>query len=140
MSYEPQPTPGWKRWRNRTVGPQRVHTPDPAVQPAFDFERAARPARKADLTIEQRFEDWLAANPTILHTLRNMALARAAAGETRISPKEIVEDLRRSGRTAITAAGEEYRINNIFTSRIGRILNDDPRLAGKIELRALKAA
>jgi hypothetical protein len=74
--------------------------------------------------------------------LRQMALARAAAGDTRISTKALIEDLRRSpmGRaTAGDRAGERYQINNVFTSRIARVLADDPRLAGLIELRRLTA-
>ena len=136
--YETDTTPGWKRWRNRTVGPQRVHTPDPALQPALDFTRSARPTKRDDLTIQQRFLDWSAANPSVLRTLRRMALDRVAAGDTRISAKELVEELRRAP-LGLDKAGERYRIDNSFTRCIARALNDDPRLAGLIELRATRA-
>ncbi len=140
MSYEVDPTPRQRRWRGISVQiPVKTTQVPPPTQPAFDFDQAARPVQKADLTIEQRFLDWCAANPGILRTLRQMALARVAAGETRVSTKELIEDLRRSGRPSTSSGGEPYKINNIFTSRIARVLNDDPRLAGLIELRALKA-
>jgi hypothetical protein len=139
MSYEVDPTPRTRRWRGISVQiPVKTTQVSPPTQPAFDFDQAARPVQKTDLTIEQRFLDWCQANPGILRTLRQMALARVAAGETRISTKELIEDLRRSG-PSINSGREPYKINNIFTSRLSRVLNDDPRLAGLIELRALKA-
>ncbi len=136
MAYDPQPTPNWKRWRNRTVT-QRVHTPDPALQPPLP-EAPARPSKRTDLTIDQRFLDWCQANPGVLRVLRQMALERVAAGDTRIGVKALIEDLRRRPGGLSRVPGEMYQIDNSYTSRIARVLNDDPRLAGLIELRSLR--
>jgi hypothetical protein len=141
MSYETTPTPKWRRWRELRK-PIRVDTTvavNTNLQPALDFERAARPTDRDDLTIERRFQDWVTANPGVMDALRRAALDQVAAGRRRIGVKALVEDLRRSP-TALDQAGEPWRINNVFTSRIARRLAADPELAGKIELRALKAA
>jgi len=55
-------TPGWKRRRNRIVT-QRVHTPDPALQPPLPTA-SPRSVDKDDLTIEQRFAEVRAPSGT----------------------------------------------------------------------------
>jgi hypothetical protein len=135
--YDSDATPGWKSERNRIVT-QRVRTPDPALQLPLPTA-PERPSGKEDLTIGQRFSEWCDANPGVLGRLRQMALDRVAAGEGRISTKALIEDLRRAP-DGVVAAGEQYRINNVFSSRIARVLATDVRLAGYIETRRLTAA
>ena len=103
---------------------------------ALDFEPAL--AGQGELTIEERFRFFDRANPHVYEALREMALALAANGVRRISPKLLVEQLRARGTP--TAHGvDPYQINNVFTSRYARRLAQEPALAGLIPMRKLVA-
>lgn len=122
-----------KRYR-RMIITYHLPAPDPALQPALDFN-PAQPAA-GDLTISERFEQFHRANPHVYAALRSLALAEAEQGARRISPKLLFEELRAGG--VATAQGKDcYRLNNIFTSRYARLLASEPGLVGRIPTRTL---
>ncbi|MCX6786863.1 MAG: hypothetical protein NTU85_03580 [Candidatus Kaiserbacteria bacterium] len=127
-----------KRYRRFVVtGPVR-RGPDPAVQPSL--LEPIKPVAAGELTIQERFELFHAANPQVYRVLREMALALAAQGQKRIGVKMLWEVLRyRFLVQAVPVGGDEFRLNNVFTSRYARWLDAEPGLQGRIELRQLKA-
>lgn len=121
----------------RHIYTRELRTPNPAVQPALDFD-PPQPA-VGELSIDERFAAFHAANPQVYRALRKLALAEAERGARRISAKLLFEQLRAAGGGV--AQGEEpYRLNNIFTSRYARLLASEPGLVGRIETRKLLAA
>jgi hypothetical protein len=89
-------------------------------------------------TIQERFEAFDAANPHVREALRNLALRMQARGVRRYGMKGLFEVLR--WRFAIQTEGDEYKLNNIFTSRYSRLLMEtEPRLAGFFATRELLA-
>ena len=116
--------------------PTRYAMPIPADQPALEFE-PAQPA-EGELTIEARFAEFHRSNPHVYHLLRDLALAKAAQGARRISPKLLFEELRAGGVPTANGA-DPYQLNNIYTSRYARLLAAEPGLQGRIPTRTLKA-
>jgi hypothetical protein len=114
-----------------------LRPPDPDLQPALDFN-PAQPAA-GDLTIAERFEQFHTANPHVYAALRSLALAEADRGARRISTKLLFEQLRARGCATVTAPAEEYRLNNIYTRCYARLLDQEPGLAGRIPMRAIKS-
>lgn len=124
-----------KRYR-RMIIEYPLRPPDPALQPALDFN-PPQPAA-GDLSIEERFARFHAANPHVYVTLRSLALAEVERGAHRISPKLLFEQLRAGG--VATATGDDpYRLNNVYTSRYARLLAAEPALQGRIPTRSLKS-
>lgn len=121
--------------RQRFILDRPLHQPDPRLQAPLDFT-PPQPA-EVELTIEERFRRFHDANPDIYRRLLNMALWYAQNGSRRISVKLLIEQLR--AETPATMTDEAYRINNVFTSRYARMLAGEYELAGRIELRQLKA-
>ena len=111
----------------------KLRTPDPAIQPALDFE-PPQPA-VGELTDEAKFAEFHSDNPHVYQALRAMALARVAAGAQTVGTKNLFEQLRADGCPTSTAAGERYRLNNIYTAFYGRLLDQEPELTGRITLR-----
>ncbi len=124
-------TAGIARRQRHIVG-MPLHQPNPVLQPAL----LGGQEQAVELTIEERFRRFHAANPHIYLALRDMALAQARTGARRISPKLLVEQLRASG---VTSTGEEFVMDNRFTSRYARLLALIPELAGLIPMKRLQA-
>jgi len=140
MSFEVTPTPKWRRWRELRK-PIRVDTTvavNTDIQPAFDFDAAARPTRRAELTLARRFAEFHQANPQVFARLLEFARLDAAA-QRRIGVKRYFERLR--GEIPTTPApGENYRLDNGYTAFYARLLAAaDPVIAAHIELRARRA-
>ncbi len=96
------------------------------------------PDLPAHFTIQQRFTAFHNANPQVFIELRRMALELVARGHERISAKMLVEAARYSAMR--TRSDDGWKLSNTLTSRYARLLADSvPELAGKIELRKLKA-
>lgn len=130
-----KPTRRTRRTR-RMIIEYSLHVPVPADQPALPFE-PAQPAQ-GELTIEARFTEFHRSNPHVYDLLRDLALAKAAQGARRISPKLLFEELRAGG--VATATGDDpYRLNNIYTSRYARLLASEPELTGRIPMRTIKS-
>lgn len=134
-AYDAEELPRTRRTR-RIIVAYRLRTPDPADQPALEFE-PAQPA-EGELTIEARFAEFHRSNPHVYHLLRDLALAKAAQGAQRISPKLLFEELRAGGVPTANGA-DPYQLNNIYTSRYARLLAAEPGLQGRIPTRTLKA-
>lgn len=120
--------------RQRHVYTAPLHQPAADQIPLqFDPPQPAEP----ELTIEARFRQFHAANPHIYQALRELALAQARAGVRQIRSKWLFEQLRAAGTAA--ESRDEYRLNNIYTSRYARLLDADPELHGLIPQRRLLA-
>jgi hypothetical protein len=115
----------------------RLHVPIPADQPTLPFE-PAQPAT-GDLTIQAKFEQFHRQNPHVYQALVNLALAEVAQGARIVRTKWLFEQLRSQGCATVTAPGEEYRLNNIFTRCYARLLDQEPGLTGRIPMRAIKS-
>ena len=126
--------------KRRIVVSYNLTLPDPQQPSLFEplTPLVSTPAK--DLTIEERFELFDAANPHVYDLLERMALDLVKRGHSRIGIKMLWETLRY--RYAVETTGDaEYRLNNIYTSRYARKLTErQPSLVGHIELRELKAA
>ncbi|MDX2610989.1 MULTISPECIES: hypothetical protein [Streptomyces] len=91
--------------------------------------------RASGRTITEQFHAFDAHNPHVYRALERMAARRLATGATRVSLKDLFEDLRR--QLPYGVAG----LNNNFTALYARRLIDDhPRWAGVFELRRRRAA
>ncbi|MFD5972768.1 hypothetical protein [Streptomyces bacillaris] len=91
--------------------------------------------RATGRTITEQFHAFDARNPRVYRSLERMAACRLAAGATRISLKDLFEDLRR--QLPYGVAG----LNNNFTALYARRLIDDhPHWSHAFELRRRRAA
>jgi hypothetical protein len=97
-------------------------------------------APKRSLSIQQRFEQYHAANPQILGILVTIARDQIALGKTRIAIGELFERLRNWETTNVDRGDEPYRLNNDFRSRYVRMMIDmHPHLRPYFEIRSLKS-
>ena len=124
-----------RKTQARHIYAVRLRTPDPALQPALDFA-PPQPA-SSEPSIEARFAAFHAANPHVYAALRRLALAEVAQGARVVRTKHLFEQLRAAG--CATASADAYKLNNIFTSHYARLLDQEPELAGRIPMRAIKA-
>ncbi|GAA3246719.1 hypothetical protein [Streptomyces labedae] len=90
--------------------------------------------RATGRTITEQFHAFDARNPHVYQVLERMAARRVAAGATRISLKDLFEDLR---QLPYGVAG----LNNSYTALYARRLIDEhPHWADAFELRRRRAA
>ncbi len=108
-------------------------------QLTFDIEPLITPPRVAGESIQERFESFHALNPWVYRALVRITEDWVARGRQRIGMKMLTEVLRwQYGRATV---GDEFRINNNFTSRYVRLLiAEHPEYAGAFETRELRAA
>lgn len=94
------------------------------------------------LSIQERFEIWIQANPHVFELFRQFALQARAAGRKRYSADAIAHRLRWHINVEMQPVeGEEWRINDHFTSRLARrLVQVDPSFDGFFTLRDLKSA
>ena len=106
------------------------------MTPEFDF---SPPLPAEGKTISERFEDFDRKNPHVFANLRILAESHGRRGE-RISVKLLFEELRNLYR--ISTRGEEYALNNNYTSFYARLLAKalPPEYARKIEMRRQRVA
>ncbi|MEV5449497.1 hypothetical protein [Streptomyces sp. NPDC052535] len=91
--------------------------------------------RASGRTITEQFHSFDADNPHVYRALERMAARRVAAGATRVSLKDLFEDLRRQLPYGVVG------LNNNFTALYARrLIGDHPRWAGVFELRRRRAA
>jgi hypothetical protein len=132
-----EPAPRTRRTR-RMIIEYSLHVPIPADQPALPFE-PAQPAQ-GELTIEARFQEFHRSNPHVYTLLRNLALTKLAQGAHVIRTKQLFEELRAGGVAVNMEDGfQPYKLNNVFTSHYARLLDQEPGLAGRIPMRAIKS-
>ena len=106
------------------------------------FEQPLRPViavqHAPDETADDRFRNWLSANPHVLDAFIGLALQAKQRGRTRIGAKLIVERLR--WEYMIQTGGDEFRLNNNYTSRLARAaVGSRPELEPLFEFRELRS-
>lgn len=108
------------------------------THPTLDLQPLVVPDYEPELTIQQRFDIWIEANPWVLSTAERLVDDWLAAGHSRVGIKQVWEVIRWSYGTT---TGDTFKANNDFTSRVARLLLDrHPEWADAIEIRTLRAA
>lgn len=107
-------------------------------QPMLPIADLVVPHYEPELTIQQRFDLWVKANPWVIPTCEHLISAWLTAGHRRVGMKAIWEQVRwQYGMTT----GDTFKANNDWTSRAARlILERHPEWADAIETRRLRAA
>ncbi|GAB2331289.1 hypothetical protein [Streptomyces variabilis] len=91
--------------------------------------------RATGRTITEQFHAFDTRNPHVYRALERMAARRLAAGATRVSLKDLFEDLRRQLPHGVAG------LNNNFTALYARrLIGDHPHWAQAFELRRCRAA
>lgn len=91
--------------------------------------------RASGRTITEQFHAFDADNPHVYRALEHLTASRLADGATRVSLKDLFEDLRRQLPNGVVG------LNNNFTALYARRLIDDhPRWTSVFELRRRRAA
>lgn len=102
--------------------------------------RATEPARRSVFgdSIEQRFDRWVHDNPQVWELFVRFARELRASGLRRAGAKLIVERIR--FEVAVKTVGDDFKLNNDFTSRLARrLVLHDPSFDGFFEFRELKS-
>ena len=104
----------------------------------FDIAPLVTPEPDRTLTIQQRYEAWIAANRWVLVVMERLVSDLIRVGHTHVGIKQCWEVLRYEyGRTT----GDRFKANNDFTSRVARdLLAMHPEWSDFIETRELRAA
>lgn len=90
-------------------------------------------------TIDARFEAFHRENPIVYRTLVRLAREALRHGKKRIGMKSLWERMR--WHIWLETRGDEFRLNNDFTSRYARLIEQqESDLAGIFETRRLRAA
>lgn len=91
--------------------------------------------RASGRSITEQFRAFDAINPHVYRALDRMAARRLAAGATRISLKDLFEDLRRQLPHGVVG------LNNNYTALYARrLIHEHPDWAGAFELRRRRSA
>ncbi|MGW1817033.1 hypothetical protein ACWCQM_26110 [Streptomyces sp. NPDC002125] len=91
--------------------------------------------RASGRSITEQFRAFDAANPHVYRALERLAARRLAAGATRVSLKDLFEDLRRQLPYGVVG------LNNSYTALYARRLIDEhPHWTSAFELRRRRAA
>lgn len=102
--------------------------------------RRANSALMNATTIQERFEKFDRDHPGVYCFFRRFAQELRAAGRKRCGAKLIIERIRwhYAITSAPSASGEEFKIDNRFTSRYARkLIAERPEFADFFELRKL---
>lgn len=129
--------------RNGGRNPYAVETEqgsllDPAIQDLVDNPPAG-PDEPEGSSLDDRFAAFHAAHPEVYDELRKLAVTAKHRGRDRLGMKMLFEVLRWQRILAgLPAEGEEFKLNNNYTSRYARLLMEQtPELAGMFETREL---
>lgn len=88
--------------------------------------------------IDVRYRRWIGANPHVLDLFISLAEQLYRAGRRRYGAKAIIERIR--FEYATRTAGDEFKLDNSFTSRLVRdAVARQPRLADLFEFRELRS-
>jgi len=88
--------------------------------------------------LDDRFWRFHEANPQVYRQLRRLAFEAVRKGRNKIGMKMLFEVLR--WEVWMQTEGEDWKLNNSYTSRYARLLMDQERdLAGLFETRMLKS-
>lgn len=106
------------------------------AQPALDLPDLVEPDYEPELTLDERYALWIAANPHVLDALERLA-DQWPARHGRIGVKALTETLRY--RSGVETTGSAWKVDNSFTSRLARdLVARRPDLDGRIERRRLR--
>ena len=95
----------------------------------------------SDASIQARFQAFHRRNPEVFAELRRLALDYQLRGYPCIGIKHLVEVLRWQRRAETFDPTSQFKVNNSYTSRYARLLQDEePRLRGFILTRELHSA
>jgi hypothetical protein len=107
---------------------------------ANDYQ-LAQSRRLADVdvrSIDERFRQFHEKNPQVLDRLVKLAREAISVGKKRIGAKTLVEVAR--WHFWLETDGDEFKINNSFTSRYARLLVEThPEFEGLFETRELRS-
>lgn len=105
--------------------------------PLFELAPITTPRMARNATIQERFEAWIAANPSFWRAFVRLCLEMRRRGMRRWSSKAAVEVLRY--QAYLQTVGDTYKIPNDVTSRLARkAMLEHPELAGFFEVRELR--
>lgn len=91
-------------------------------------------------TIQERFENFHAANPQVYQVLHKMTWDLYNKGKRKVGMKMLWEVLRWQVETGEIVTTDDFRLNNVFTSRYARkIASSHPALEKIFEQRRLVA-
>jgi hypothetical protein len=94
----------------------------------------------SEKAIQQRFEEFHAANPAVYAELAKLARRAKARGQQRVGI-ELLFAIVRWRRMMATTGDNGFKLNDHFTSRYARLLMEqEPDLDGMFETRRLKSA
>jgi len=92
-------------------------------------------------TVQERFEEFHAANPHVAQCLATLARRMIAKGRDRIGMKMLFEVLRWEYYLHTDDPNSDYKLNNTMTSRYARLLEETHAdLRGVFETRQLRAS
>lgn len=113
-------------------------TTNPAT-PAVPDSAAPKWSEPTRITLlDLRFWAYHEANPVLYDTLARLALEAVRQGKRRIGAKALWERMR--WELWMAADGDDFALNNNFTSRYARLLMArEPELRGVFELRGLRS-
>lgn len=134
---EPATPDNPRRKKRRMIVEYRLPTAIPADQLPLEFD-PPQPAT-GEPTIEARFQKFHLQNPHVYHALLSLALAEIEQGARVVRTKHLFEELRSRGCATVTAPGETFQLNNIYTRCYARLLDQHPRLTGRIPMRSVKS-
>lgn len=110
-----------------------------AAQMELDLQPLVAPEYEAHLTLAERYQAFIAANPSVLDAFERVAGEWLDAGNARVGMKAVAEQIRWS--TGIRLGSEGWRVNNSFVAFIARdLIARRPEWHDRIETRAQKAA
>ena len=111
-----------------------------SLQPSL-FEalpQVVTPVVDRNASIQERFEAFHRANPHVYDRIVKLAIELKRRGRKHFGMKALFEFLRFT--YALQTSGDEFKLNNIYTSRYARLVMDSvPELNGFFETRELKA-
>ena len=106
-----------------------------AAQLSLDLSPLTEPDYSPELTLDERYALWIAANPHVIDAFEALA-AQWLARRPRIGVKALAEVIR--WRSGIETTGDVWRVNNSYVSRIARdLVKRRPEWDHRIERRAL---
>lgn len=108
------------------------------THPTLDLHPLVLPDYEPELTLPERYQAFIAANPAVLDAFEAVAAEWLDAGHARVGMKAVAERIRWETGVRMSAA---WKVNNSFVAFIARdLIQRRPEWAERIETRQQKAA
>lgn len=105
----------------------------------FDLQPLTEPDYTPGLSLQERFDLWVAANPAVVELAEQLTREWLAAGRTRLGIGALTEQMR--WQSGIRTVGEPWKLNNSYRSRlVRRLIERNPSWSEVFATRQLKAA